>query len=77
MSHDDFLPPLVSTSRLKSMSIGDIVVFRELESVKNAGASAQSYAIRAKIKIKTLSCVLVYNGRTVKAVKCVTVARIE
>lgn len=65
--------PFVTRDRLSKLAIGESVIVTERPSNRNAGASVQSYASRAGIKVETKQCFIVIpsDERMEKAV-CVT-----
>lgn len=50
--------PLVSRKRLEILEVGETIILREPDGT-NAGAAAQCYALRARIKIETHVCFIV------------------
>lgn len=68
--------PMVSRKRLSAMAIGDTSIFRERPSVKNAGASVQSYAMRAFVTVQTKRCFIVIPSDE-QMVKAVAVTRLK
>lgn len=66
----------VSRKELASMKVGESRVLLEKDTVKNAGASVVSYALRAKIKVTTRRC-FVFVPTTEETIKGVLVTRLE
>ncbi len=65
----------VTTRLLKRIKPGESAIFVERSKKKAPGAEVTAYACRAKVKVTTSLCLVVYP-KTMEAIRAITVTRI-